>query len=213
MKIFCSFCKTSDHNTVDCPKLKSTSHGTPRPTSATDELTQARIALVRAYLLNPKSWPDGLDLPNWKEPHEIWFTGHEDHWIPLALAAQEQTEREQAVTQNVNQKPKRRSLFPPLPSDPKSSPPASPPSPLSTMRKTAEVILKSVTEIAVTKIEPRDKNSVTPPQNPVTVTNSVTVTRRGPKKSGNALSAAEKQRAYRSRKEAARQSRVKPPAK
>jgi len=33
-------------------------------------LTQARISLVRKYLANKAAFPDGLDWPNWKEPHE-----------------------------------------------------------------------------------------------------------------------------------------------
>src|SRR5262245_30769016 len=50
-----------------------------------DNLHDARVKLVRRYLQNP-SQP--LDWPNWKEPHELWFTGHEDYWIPLAQALQ-----------------------------------------------------------------------------------------------------------------------------
>jgi hypothetical protein len=39
----------------------------------------------RRSLKNP-SQP--LDWPNWKQPHELWFTGKEDYWLPLARALQ-----------------------------------------------------------------------------------------------------------------------------
>src|SRR5262249_28029011 len=52
------------------------------------DLHDSRIELVRRYLGNPNQWPDGLDWPNWKEPHDLWYTGHEAYWHPLAKALQ-----------------------------------------------------------------------------------------------------------------------------
>jgi len=54
-------------------------------TEQADSLHDNRVELVRRYLQNP-SQP--LDWPNWKQPHELWFTGREDYWIPLAKAKQ-----------------------------------------------------------------------------------------------------------------------------
>jgi hypothetical protein len=36
----------------------------------------------------PRPLPDGLDWPNWKVPHDLWYTGHESYWHPLAEALQ-----------------------------------------------------------------------------------------------------------------------------
>src|SRR5262249_4623316 len=55
-----------------------------------DSLHDARVELVRRHLLNP-SQP--LDWPNWKQPHELWFTGHEDYWLPLARAKQAEMDK------------------------------------------------------------------------------------------------------------------------
>ena len=55
-----------------------------------DGLHANRVELVRRYLQNP-SQP--LDWPNWKQPHELWFTGHEAYWIPLAKAKQAELDK------------------------------------------------------------------------------------------------------------------------
>src|SRR5262249_40314133 len=55
-----------------------------------NNLHDARVELVRKYLANPNQWPDGLDWPNWKQPHEIWYTGNEEYWN--ARARQKQAE-------------------------------------------------------------------------------------------------------------------------
>jgi hypothetical protein len=86
MKLLCTHCLSTDHSITSCPKLKI-SHGTPRldPTiTAAQQLHHDRLDLVRHYLAHPAGWPDGLDLPNWKQPHELWYTGHESYWNNLA---------------------------------------------------------------------------------------------------------------------------------
>jgi hypothetical protein len=79
MKIFCTHCGSQDHSITSCPKLKI-SHGTPRPNIETNQLYLYRLNLVRKYLTNPTPWPDGLDWPNWPQPHELWYTSHESEW-------------------------------------------------------------------------------------------------------------------------------------
>src|SRR5262252_1263220 len=78
----------------------------PRHPSSWD----GRTDLVRRYLLNPALWPDGLDWPNWTEPHELWFTGFEDFWIPRAIAAQKALQTEELKGAETPP-PKRRSFF------------------------------------------------------------------------------------------------------
>src|SRR5262245_41018009 len=53
----------------------------------------SRVELVRRYLINPSGWPDGLDLPHWKTPHEIWYTGNEQYWNALAQARQAEMDK------------------------------------------------------------------------------------------------------------------------
>jgi hypothetical protein len=51
-------------------------------------LHDPRVEHVRKYLEDPRRWPDGLDWPKWQVPHELWYTGHESYWDPLAKAKQ-----------------------------------------------------------------------------------------------------------------------------
>src|SRR5262249_25647820 len=59
-------------------------------TNEADNLHDARVELVRRHLQNPSQ---SLDWPNWKQPHELWFTGHEDYWLPLAQAKQAEMDK------------------------------------------------------------------------------------------------------------------------
>lgn len=81
----------------------------PNNPIAQARLRTDRIDLVRRYLHNPSGWPDGIDWPNWKGEHEIWFTGHEEEWIPLAVAEQERRDLE---AKRAEQAPKRKPLIP-----------------------------------------------------------------------------------------------------
>jgi hypothetical protein len=63
-------------------------HAAWRKTNDADTLHDHRVEQVRRYLQNPRLFPDGLDWPYWKQLHELWYTGYEDYWDPLALALQ-----------------------------------------------------------------------------------------------------------------------------
>jgi len=100
----------SEHvRTVPLPEDHVATTKTP-PEPRLPSSWDGRTDLVRKYLLNPALWPDGLDWPNWTEPHELWFTGFEDFWIPRAIARQKQLDEEAAREQQAPP-PKRRSFF------------------------------------------------------------------------------------------------------
>ena len=40
----------------------------------------ARVALVKKYLENPKAWPDGIESKN----DGRWYTSNKDYWHALA---------------------------------------------------------------------------------------------------------------------------------
>lgn len=51
--------------------------------------TETVLKYVLSYNPNTRTssmWPDGIDWPNWNQPHELWFTGHEHEYLPRARA-------------------------------------------------------------------------------------------------------------------------------
>ena len=97
--------------------------GYPMPPGAhthNSALHRARVDLVRSYLLSPSQFPDGVDWPNWAQPHEVWFTGHEHYWIAQAMHAQGKLDAEAELAEKAKSAaPKRRSFFPEKKGEPK----------------------------------------------------------------------------------------------
>ena len=63
-----------------------------------DNLTKARIELVRKYLAHPQSWPDGIE---WKDG-DHWYTRDKLHWDKLARNEKSVTETPERVTKTIN---------------------------------------------------------------------------------------------------------------
>jgi hypothetical protein len=61
-----------------------------------DQLTSARIDLVRRYLAHPAGWPDGIE---WKHG-DHWYTKNKAYWDALARA--DVTEIRSPVTENAS---------------------------------------------------------------------------------------------------------------
>jgi len=54
-------------------KKRAAKHAKWLKAQQADQLHDARVEAVRVYLQNRNQFTGGPDLPNWKQPHELWY--------------------------------------------------------------------------------------------------------------------------------------------
>jgi hypothetical protein len=153
---------------------------------------------VRKYLKDPRPWPDSLDWPNWQQPHELWYTGHEAEWAAAVTATPDPDAEPEPP-------PRRRPMANLLSSAAVTAAPSqrvrsvtAPPQTPVTKTPVTETVTKTPVTETVTKTPSVTKTiSVTPP---ISVTQDPPPKKAGRPRAAVTISQAERARKYRARK-------------